>query len=168
MIQHGKHDVSHKVPTVPAKTSNSTNPQPCLFQKSFVVCLTFTYHFDTVETSTHLLGSGARHSVEVMVDPQGRLELLDTRAWGKRAAFSGQEQDWPRWCLAFGSFAGLLSQNLQTLMERAAEMDNGPARVSTWSVVGADLARTLFAVLVALCNQGRALSDTLGAQLGGG
>ena len=57
----------------------------------------------------------------------------------------------------FESCAGLLSQNLQTVMEKAAEIDTEPARLSTYSPVAADFARTLFAILVALCNQGRAV-----------
>ena len=43
-------------------------------------------------------------------------------------------------------------------MEQAANMEAGPARLSTYSAEAADLARTLFAILVALCNQGRAVN----------
>ena len=43
-------------------------------------------------------------------------------------------------------------------MEQAANMKAGPARLSTYSAEAADLARTLFAILVALCNQGRAVN----------
>ena len=43
-------------------------------------------------------------------------------------------------------------------MEQAAIMEAEPARLSTYSAEAADLARTLFAILVALCNQGRAVN----------
>ena len=51
-----------------------------------------------------------------MVEPQGGLQLLDTRALGKPSAFSGQEQDWLRWCFALASYARLLSTILQLVM----------------------------------------------------
>ena len=43
-------------------------------------------------------------------------------------------------------------------MEQAANMEPEPARLSTYSAEAAELARTLFAILVALCNQGRAVN----------
>ena len=43
-------------------------------------------------------------------------------------------------------------------MEHAANMEAEPARLSTHSAEAADLARTLFATFVALCNQGRAVN----------
>ena len=48
-----------------------------------------------------------------------------------------QEQDWPRWCFAFESYAGLLSHNLQTVMERAVEMATERTCLSTYRAVAA-------------------------------
>ena len=47
-------------------------------------------------------------------------------------------------------------------------METEPARLSTYSQVAADLTQTIFAILVVLCNQGRALSDTMDVQPRGG
>ena len=43
-------------------------------------------------------------------------------------------------------------------MEQAAIMEAEPARLSTHSAEAADLSQTLFAILVALCSQGRAVN----------
>ena len=43
-------------------------------------------------------------------------------------------------------------------MEQAVIMGAEPARLSTYSAEASDLARTLFAILVALCSQGRAVN----------
>ena len=86
------------------------------------------------------------------------LQVLDTKTLGKPATFRGQEEDWAKWCFAFESFSSLLGRNLQQAMEQAANTEADPARLSTYSAEAADLARTSFAILVALCNQGRAVN----------
>ena len=52
----------------------------------------------------------------------------------------------------------LLSRNLQAVTEHAANMETEPGRLSTYNAEAADLARKLFAILVALCNSRRAVS----------
>ena len=58
-------------------------------------------------------------------------------------------------------------------MEKDAEIETEPAHLVTYGQVTAGLARPLCAILIALCNQGRAvnilmkLSGTIEFQLGG-
>ena len=85
------------------------------------------------------------------------LHLVDTRSLGKPQAFSGQEQDWARWCFAFEAYAGLLHRDLQHRMEQVEVVEDEP-RVASFDAEVRELARVLYAVLVNLCNQGRALN----------
>ena len=107
-------------------------------------CFSFTCHVGWIVTSTHL------HTAQVLKtwSNKKRLQLLDTRALGKPSAPSGQEQDLSRWCFAFASFAGPSGRNLQTVMERAAEMETELARLSTYSQVASLQSCLRFAIKV--------------------
>ena len=61
-------------------------------------------------------------------------------------------------CRVIHETVELLSRNLQAATEHAAIMETEPGRLSTYNAEAADLARKLFAILVALCNPRRAVN----------
>ena len=87
------------------------------------------------------------------------LSMAENEIAGKNPApVSGQAQDWARWCFAFESRASLLNLRLQKRIEPTANEETEPERLSTSTAESVELARTLFAILVSLCNQERAVN----------
>ena len=80
--------------------------------------------------------------------------LLDTMSLTKPQAFSGNDQDWARWCFAFSAYASLVDPSMEERMDLAAPLDEEPV-LTDYGREAMGTSRVLYALLVMLCNQGK-------------